>query len=127
MEERIDPPSSVHRLTAEGIARQAAEGEVWAIGAPPLACMFLTPRPGSLYIGKLAVDPAEQRQGHARRLLALAERRARELGLPRLELQTRVELAENHAVFARLGFTRTGETAHPGYGRPTSVNFARDL
>ena len=54
MEGRIDPPSSLHRLTAEGLARQAADGEVGVIGSKPAeACMVLTPKTGRLYPGKL--------------------------------------------------------------------------
>jgi GNAT superfamily N-acetyltransferase len=125
MEGRIDPPSSMHALTEAGIAQQAAEGEVWVIGAPPVACVFLTPKPGRLYIGKLAVAEAQRGQGFARRLVDQAESRARALGLPLLELQTRVELVENHAAFAAMGFAKVGETAHPGFVRATSFTFRR--
>ena len=124
MEGRIDPPSSLHRLTPEAIALQAGTGEVWV--EPPLrACMFLTPKDGRLYLGKLAVDPALQGQGSGRRLVALAEQRARDLGYEVLELETRVELVENHAIFRRLGFVETGRKAHPGFDRPTSITFQK--
>jgi ribosomal protein S18 acetylase RimI-like enzyme len=125
MEGRIDPPSSMHALTVEGLAAQAETAEVWAIGHPPAACVILTPKPQTLYIGKLAVAAEHRRHGHARALIALAETRARALGLPALELQTRVELTENHAAFRALGFTETGRSAHPGYSRPTSITFRR--
>ncbi len=127
MDGRIDPPSSMHQLTAEAIARQAATGEVWAIGTPPIACVFLTPKPQMLYVGKLATAATHRRQGLARRLIALAEARARALGLPALELQTRVELTENQAAFTALGFVETARTAHPGYTRPTSITYRRTL
>jgi GNAT superfamily N-acetyltransferase len=127
MEGRIDPPSSLHRMTVEGIARQAIEGEVWVIGAPVVACVFLTAKDRSLYIGKLAVEPGAQRQGHASALMALAEARAQALGLAALELQTRVELVENHATFRALGFAEAGRTAHEGFARPTSITFARPV
>lgn len=124
MEGRIDPPSSLHRLTAGGIAAQARTGEIWVV--PPLqACMFLTPKDGRLYLGKLAAEPALQGGGLARQLVALAEERARALGFAILELETRVELTENHAIFARLGFVETGRKAHPGFDRPTSITFAK--
>ena len=87
--------------------------------------MFLSPRPSCLHVGKLAVRADRRRRGHARTLLALAERRARTRGLPALELETRVELRGNHAAFAALGFERVGETAHPGYDRATSATFRR--
>lgn len=127
MEGRIDPPSSMHRLTVAEIAAQAGAGEVWVIGQPALACLFLTPEPDALYLHKLAVDPGAQGKGHARRLIDLADTRARARGLPRLRLQTRVELAENHAAFRAMGFAQTAATAHPGFSRPTSITFERPV
>jgi GNAT superfamily N-acetyltransferase len=121
----VDPPSSLNRLTEDDIAEQARTGEVWAIGTPPIACVFFTLKPQALYIGKLAVSAQHRRKGLARALMALAETRARALGLPALELQTRVELAENHATYLALGFAETERTAHQGYDRPTSVTYRK--
>jgi len=127
MEGRIDPPSSVHRLTLADLARSAETGEVWVIEDPGriIACVVLTPRPDHLYLGKLAVAPDFRQQGLARQLVerALVQTRAR--GLPELRLETRVELTENHATFRALGFRETGRTAHPGHDRPTSLTFSR--
>lgn len=129
MEGRIDPPSSLHRLTPSGIAEQARMGEVWVI--EDKACIFLTPQcdatPPDLYIGKLAVDPTARGQGLARHLIKLAEDRAAVLGLSRLVLQTRVELVDNHAIFQHLGFVKTAEIAHDGFDRPTSYRFEKSL
>ena len=87
--------------------------------------MFLTPRPGTLYVGKLAVAAGHRGQGLARCLIDRAETRAREMGLPALELQTRVELVENQAAFRAMGFQEVGRTAHPGFDRPTSITYRR--
>lgn len=102
-------------------------------GCPPLvACVFLTPpKAQALYVGKLAVHPDHQggRGGYARVLLdhAADEARARG-GLPALELQTRVELVENHLAFRAMGgFEKTGETAYDGFDRPTSFTFRRPV
>jgi hypothetical protein len=38
-----------------------------------------------------------------------------------LELETRIELTENHAAFARMGFIKTAETSHEGFDRTTSI------
>lgn len=127
MEGRVDPPSSLARLTEADLLDQARAGEVWTIGDPPLACVFLTPKPGALYIGKLAVASGHRRKGLAAALIALAEGRAQALSLPALELQTRVELVENQAAWAALGFRETGRTAHPGYDRPTSITYRKGL
>ena len=125
MEGRIDPPSSMLALREADVMRQAMEGEVWLIGAE--ACVFLTPKPGALYIGKLATAAAARRRGHARTLIALAEARARALGLPVLELQSRIELVENHATFRAMGFALVGATRHQGYDRDTSLTFRRPV
>jgi GNAT superfamily N-acetyltransferase len=129
MEGRIDPPSSLHRLDAAGLAAKAAgERCLLAFSGGRLAgCVFCTPRDDCLYVGKLAVEPAYQGHGIGRALMARAEAEARALGLPAIELQTRVELVENHAAFARMGFVRTAETAHEGHERSTSVTMRKTL
>lgn len=123
----VDPPSSVHRLNAGELERQAGVAEVWCLGGPPVACVVLTPREGVLYVGKLAVAEAQRRRGLARALLDVADERARALGLAALELQVRVELRDNQCAFARLGFAETGRTAHPGHAQPTSVTMRRTV
>lgn len=126
MEGRIDPPSSLRELDATALTRQAQTGEIWTLGAP-VACVFLTPKPGTLYVGKLAVAASHRGQGLARRLIDQAETRAREMQLPALELQTRVELVENQTAFRALGFQEVGRTAHPGFDRPTSITYRRPV
>jgi predicted N-acetyltransferase YhbS len=127
MEGRIDPPSSIHKLTVADIALQSKKGEIWVIGIPAIACVFLTPMPHALYLGKIAVATACRNQGHARALIRAAEARAQALGLPALELQSRVELIENHAAFAALGFQQVALTTHEGFDRPTAITFRKAL
>ena len=129
MEGRIDPPSSLGRMGAEDLSRAAATAELWVIDGDtgPLSCMILTPQADTLYLGKLAVSQAARGQGLARRMIEHSLNRAQALGLPSVSLQTRVELLENHATFAALGFEMTGTTAHPGYDRPTTVNFRKPV
>ena len=89
--------------------------------------MVLTPRPDVLYLGKLAVDETRRGQGVATQLLRGAEARASELSLGWIELQTRIELVDNHKVFLSMGFVETERTAHPEYDRPTSLTFRRQV
>ncbi len=124
MEGRINPPSSLRGLTVQ---QMFAMGEVWVIGAGPVGCVILTPRADALYLGKLAVDPLHQGRGLARGLITLAETRARALALQHLELQTRVELVENHRIFGRLGFIETGRSAHAGFDQATSITFRKKV
>ena len=123
MNGRIDPPSSALRLTPEALAQKARDEFCLVIeeGAGPLACAFLDFRPDCLYVGKLAVEPRCQGAGHGSRLLREAERIATGLGRQWLELQTRVELSENHRYFTGQGFVKTSEGSHPGYDRPTWI------
>jgi len=127
MDGRIDPPSSLHNLTSEGIAQLCNQIEVWAIAQPPAACVFLTPKPHALYLGKMAVDDAHRGKGLAGQLVTLATERARALGLGMLELESRIELTEVHAAFTRLGFHKTSEQAHPGFDRPTEIVMQKTL
>ncbi len=121
----IDPPSSIHAMTDADVTRLAAEGEVWGAGEPLAACVILQRRGDALYAGRLSVAPEARRQGHARALLRAAEERARTLGLSRVTLGCRVELAANHALFLSEGFWESHREVHEGFDRPTSVWFEK--
>ena len=128
MEARIDPPSSMHRLTVESVCEHARNQEIWIAEDAKgtlAACVFFTRKPGRLYLGKMAVRSDCRGMGLARRMVEKAAERALALGLPLLELETRVELVENHQAFASMGFVKTGEKAHAGYSRPTSITMQR--
>lgn len=127
MEGRIDPPSSMRRLTLQALSQQARDGEIWCLGDPVQACIFLTPKVDCLYLGKLATDTEFRGQGLARSLVDLAAQRACDLDLDVLELQVRIELVENQSLFSHLGFEVTDRTAHPGFSRPTSLTMRRRL
>ncbi|WP_416896992.1 MAG: GNAT family N-acetyltransferase [Minwuia sp.] len=129
MQGRIDPPSSMNRLTLSGlIAKSEVETALLAWrGEDLVGCAFCDARADCLYVGKVAVSDSARGAGIARALMTHAEDLARDRGLPFLELQTRVELVENHETFRRLGFVKTGEDAHEGYDRPTSIRMRKPV
>jgi ribosomal protein S18 acetylase RimI-like enzyme len=129
MDGRIDPPSSLHLLDAGKLAAKAAAEELILayVDGRLAGCLFAAPRGDALYLGKIAVRPDLRGRGVARRMFALAEASARERKFRALELQARIELTENHRTFMALGFEKTGEGSHPGYSRPTDVNFRKVL
>lgn len=129
MNGRIDPPSSALSLTAEALAAKAdAEiGHVAIDNGKLTGCLFLRPEADCLYVGKLAVLPAAQGKGLGRRLLTVAEETAAKFGLAALRLETRIELTDNHAVFAAWGFFKTAEKAHPGFTRTTFIEMRKNL
>ncbi|MER9330909.1 GNAT family N-acetyltransferase [Mesorhizobium sp. M0488] len=125
----IDPASSAHLLTVDGLRDKAGRetGFVALGGDRIVGCVFALERTDSFYIGKLAVAPDRQGQGIGRRLMQTVEELALNRGKPAIELQTRIELTGNHAAFARLGFHETKRTAHEGYSRPTSITMRKSL
>jgi GNAT superfamily N-acetyltransferase len=125
MDGRIDPRSSMANLTVADLL--GGPGEVWVVGDPLVACVVLTPTDESLYIGKLAVRGSERGSGLARVLINHAECRAQQLGLPILELQTRIELTENQRTFETMGFLEYERTAHAGFSRPTSITYRKPV
>ena len=129
MEGRIDPPSSLNGMTPDAL-REKARTEILILafyGSHLVGCGFGAVTGDMMHLSKLAVDPEQQRRGILRRMVALFEQDARQLGLAGLCLQTRIELTENHATFRALGFEKSAETAHPGYDRPTSFTFHKKL
>lgn len=129
MHGRIDPPSSLLRMSPADFERKAADEHliVASVDGRLVGCVFCGPRENWLYIGKLAVTPGQQRSGVGRLLIDAARRFAEEAGLDGLELDTRIELTENHRTFDRLGFVKVAELSHPGYTTVTSIRMRSQL
>ena len=126
---RIDPPSSVQGLDTEALASRTKNEQLFLAveDGQLLGCVFAKPQPGSVYVGKLAVWPHRQGQGIGRRLMQAAEDFARGTGHTAVELDTRIELTENHDTFAALGFVKVAEHAHDGYDHPTFITMRKPL
>ncbi|MCH9672704.1 MAG: GNAT family N-acetyltransferase [Gammaproteobacteria bacterium] len=129
MEARIDPPSSLNRMDLPETERKArAETLVLAFDDARLVwCAFTHRADDALYIGKVAVHGDYRGRGIARRMFEAADTLARAQSLRYVELQTRIELVENHATFSAMGFVQTAQSAHPGYDRPTSITMRKQL
>lgn len=128
-EHRIDPPSSVHALDVKSVAEKASREHLFLarVDRELVGCVFAQVREAALYVTKLAVWPHLQGRGIGRRLMEAVERFARCSRRPLLELETRIELVENHRTFESLGFVRVSEHAHDGYDHPTYIRMQRWL
>lgn len=129
MEGRIDPPSSLLKLNAEDLRRKAQIETLFIArhDTKIVGCLFSREEGGALYVGKVAVAPNVQGHGLGRRLFQAAIRQAQEQGAFCVDLETRIELLENHAMFGRLGFKKVSESAHAGYAKPTSIRMRLEL
>ncbi|GAA4360934.1 GNAT family N-acetyltransferase [Actinomadura verrucosospora] len=81
------------------------------------ACCQLEDRGGHAYFGMFAVSPSQQGGGLGRRVLAEAERRAREQwGAAEMRMTVISQREDLIAWYVRRGYTRTGETSPFPYG-----------
>lgn len=128
-EHRVSPRSSAYSLSVESLAKKAADEHLFlaSLGGELAGCVFATDRGHLLYVSKLAVWPHLQRLGIGRSLMSAAESFARESRHLILELESRIELTENHRTFESLGFSKISEHAHEGYDRPTFIRMQRRL
>jgi len=129
MRSRIDPPSSLYSLDVDSLKAKGEEEHVVIAtsGDDLVGCAFGRELDDALYVGKVAVDSRLRGCGVAREMIAILERLALAQGRIAIELETRVELIENHEAFARLGFCKIGENSHAGYSRPTSIVMRKSL
>src|SRR5690349_15085199 len=113
---RINPPSSVYALDVGSLAEKARDEHLFLAhaGGDLAGCVFAAKQTSALYVSKLAVWPLLQGRGIGRRLMSAVEEFARQVGRVILELNTRIELTENHHTFERFGFIKVAEEAHEG-------------
>ena len=108
---RIDPSSSMHRLTLQDLTEKAQTDWILWMGDPVKACVVASPRHPVLCLGKMALYSSLRGQGMAWALVQAYEGIAVDLGLDRLELQVRIKLVENQNAFASMGFVKPAEIA----------------
>lgn len=79
--------------------------------------LVVAPAPDHVLIENVAVDPDRQRRGTGRRLMAYAERFARDRGVDELRLYTNVAMSENLAFYDRLGYRESHRASEGGFQR----------
>ena len=91
-------------------AKLLSEQEIWIVDGPTggaLASLALDVQSDHVMIWSVAVAPAQQKRGLGRRLMALAETRARALQRAELRLFTNARMEGNIALYRRLGYQET--------------------
>jgi ribosomal protein S18 acetylase RimI-like enzyme len=117
------------RPALEDYTPRVARGEVWLLDteAGAIAALVLEPHDDHLLVYSIAVLPAHQGKGHARRLLAFAEQQARSAGHREIRLYTNERMEKNLALFRSCGFVESGRRPHPSRPGITLVDFAKPL
>jgi ribosomal protein S18 acetylase RimI-like enzyme len=125
----LRPESSVFLETAAVIAEKLAGGGGFLAvdGETPVGCIIAEVKGDHGYLGRLAVDPSLRRRGLARRLMLAGEEFVRARGLVSVEVQVRIALTGNIALFQSLGYREAARKSHPGYTEPTTLVMEKSL
>jgi len=124
-----NPPSSALKETPVTIGRELEHGGGAVVhdAGVMIGAVLWREEDASLYVGRLAVHPAQRRRGIARMLMAECEREARRRGLPRMHLGVRLGLEDNRRLFQSCGFVDAEFLSHEGFSEPTWVRMERRL
>jgi RimJ/RimL family protein N-acetyltransferase len=100
-------------------AAAVTDSEAWVVerDGAVIAFLLLVPEGDAMLLDNVAVLPAHHGTGIGRALLALAEGRARALGLDRIRLFTHVTMVENQRLYERLGYVETHRGGESGLVR----------
>lgn len=103
-----------------------AEHPAWILSADdqPAGLLVLMHEPDTLLIYSVAINPAYQRRGFGRRLLAWAEQQAQQAGYAHIRLFTNALMESNIALYTRLGYVETGREPFLGL---TTVHMRKAL
>jgi GNAT superfamily N-acetyltransferase len=99
------------RTSAPEIAQYMTTGMFFVVageGAAVDACMYLEQRQTRLYLGMLAVSPAQQGRGLGRQMMTAAERHAAALGCEALDIRIVNRRTELPPFYRALGFVDNG-------------------
>ena len=107
-------------------ATVVADHETWLVDddGEVVALLVLTAYDDHLGLDNVAVAPSHQGRGLGRELMAYAEGRAQELGLPRIRLHTHATMVENQRLYERLGYVETHRAQDGPWSR---VFYEKDL
>jgi GNAT superfamily N-acetyltransferase len=99
------------RTSAPEIERYMTTGTFFLVdgdAAGLAACMYLEQRGDHVYLGMLAVNPAQQGRGLGRRMMAAAERHAASLGCRAIDIRIVNRRTELPPFYRALGFVDHG-------------------
>jgi GNAT superfamily N-acetyltransferase len=108
--EHLQPPSSVMVEGSDKVAEYLARGGVIVaeVDGEIVGAVRYLPQGDHVYLGRLAVLPAWQKRGLARRLVEAVEHWAMLLGIDEVRLGVRTEIQGNRQLYLHLGYVEAG-------------------
>jgi ribosomal protein S18 acetylase RimI-like enzyme len=106
------------RVMCDGAERIAAATFDRLAPAEYAAVRWEVPLDRSLFVHRLAVDPARLRTGVARAMMAAAADEARERGLSAVKLDAYRDNPGASGLYPALGYTLTGQVTYPPHPAP---------
>lgn len=100
-------------------ARRIADGQTWVMedGGRIVGVLVLEETQSGFLLDNVVVSPGCQGKGHGRALVEFAEAEARRRGYDAIHLYTHALMAENIALYHRIGFIETHRVREKGYDR----------
>ncbi len=125
----LTPPSSALSETEDDVRRdlQRHGGALARIDGRAVAALRFVVEPHSLWVRRVAVDPAWQGRGVGRQLMRWAEARAAERGYGELRLGVRGQLSGNREFYERLGYRVVRRHHFPGTRDVHWIEMARSV
>jgi N-acetylglutamate synthase-like GNAT family acetyltransferase len=99
------------RTSVDEINGLRAKGTFLVVDGSPgelRACVYLEPRGARMYLGMLAVHPAQQKRGLGRQVMGECERRCRAWGATAIDIRIVNRRTELPAIYAQMGFIDRG-------------------
>ena len=100
--------------------RAVREHQIWLLDDAAGLAAVIELKPcggGELSIENIAVNPARQKSGIGRKLMAFAEEEARRQNCDQISLYTNEKMVENIALYTRLGYVETERRQVGSYAR----------
>lgn len=116
----LDPPSGSHAETVEAISQSLKSNGAFIaeLEEQEVGVCFYHVGAHDVYLFRLGVLPECRSCGIGRALIEAVERKARQVKLPKVRLETRLCLVENIRYYERLGYRKVGEINNPATGLP---------
>ncbi|HXV25673.1 MAG TPA: GNAT family N-acetyltransferase [Alphaproteobacteria bacterium] len=126
---RMQPPPGALGETEASVRAHLKKGSIALafIDGAPVGAMFIERKGDALFLSRVSVVPEKRGSGITARMVELAMDEARRQAVHQLTLRVRESLAQNVALFERLGFRKTGRHGHESHPQTIMIDMCKDI